>query len=116
MPTAPHGRVEAFLRPLVQIPTTKNFEIMTSLGTEAVQTPLQCAKRWQHNLDPKIKHGNWVEKEASTIVPSPPPKSAVLTTKQDEGLLNAVKRYGRRWKRMQTQLFPDRSRNDLKNR
>ncbi|KAI1486882.1 hypothetical protein F5X96DRAFT_192708 [Biscogniauxia mediterranea] len=57
----------------------------------------QCAKRWQHSLDPKLEHGNWTQEE-------------------DERLLKTVKRYGRRWKKIQEKYYATRSRNDLKNR
>ncbi|KAI1495526.1 hypothetical protein F5X99DRAFT_415032 [Biscogniauxia marginata] len=57
----------------------------------------ECAKRWQHSLDPKLEHGNW-------------------TAEEDERLLKTVKRYGRRWKKIQEKYYATRSRNDLKNR
>ncbi|KAI1335921.1 hypothetical protein F5Y15DRAFT_396225 [Xylariaceae sp. FL0016] len=57
----------------------------------------QCAKRWQHGLDPSIKHGNW-------------------TSEEDSCLLRAVEEYGRQWKKIERKHFTSRSRNDLKNR
>ncbi|KAI1119479.1 hypothetical protein F5Y14DRAFT_5190 [Nemania sp. NC0429] len=57
----------------------------------------QCAKRWQHSLDPKLERGNW-------------------TAEEDEKLLMYVNEYGREWKRIQVAHYLKRSRNDLKNR
>ncbi|KAI0521628.1 hypothetical protein F5B22DRAFT_661967 [Xylaria bambusicola] len=58
---------------------------------------IECAKRWQHNLDPELERGNW-------------------TSEEDEKLLVYVNEYGREWKRIQAAHFAKRSRNDLKNR
>ncbi|KAK7756914.1 hypothetical protein SLS62_000930 [Diatrype stigma] len=57
----------------------------------------ECAKRWQHNLDPKLDHRGWTEAE-------------------DELLLESVKKYGREWKLIQELSYNTRSRNNLKNR
>ncbi|KAH6635417.1 hypothetical protein B0J18DRAFT_418744 [Chaetomium sp. MPI-SDFR-AT-0129] len=57
----------------------------------------QCAKRWQHRLDPRLEHEDW-------------------TPDEDELLLEDVQSYGREWKFIQEQDFPARSPNDLKNR
>ncbi|KAI8630827.1 hypothetical protein F5Y19DRAFT_35072 [Xylariaceae sp. FL1651] len=61
------------------------------------RSPDQCAKRWQHNLDPKLEHGQW-------------------TAAEDYTLLESVQEYGREWKLIQEKSYPSRSRNDLKNR
>ncbi|KAJ5971626.1 uncharacterized protein N7479_001544 [Penicillium vulpinum] len=57
----------------------------------------QCAKRWQHNLDPRLDHQRW-------------------TPKEDELLLESVERYGREWRKIQEKHYSTRSANDLKNR
>ncbi|KAL2018291.1 hypothetical protein VTK56DRAFT_995 [Thermocarpiscus australiensis] len=57
----------------------------------------QCAKRWQHRLDPRLEHEDW-------------------TPDEDELLLEDVQSYGREWKFIQEQDFPTRSPNELKNR
>ncbi|GAE00032.1 hypothetical protein PVAR5_8764 [Paecilomyces variotii No. 5] len=57
----------------------------------------QCAKRWQHNLDPRLDHQRW-------------------TPKEDELLLESVGRYGREWRKIQEKHYSTRSANDLKNR
>jgi len=62
-----------------------NFELLS-----------ECAKRWQHCLDPKLDHSSWAEEE-------------------NIRLLNAVKTYGTPWKYIQTHLFPERSANNVKN-
>ncbi|KAF2108590.1 hypothetical protein BDV96DRAFT_262578 [Lophiotrema nucula] len=57
----------------------------------------ECAKRWQHNLDPRLDHQRW-------------------TPKEDELLLESVERYGREWRKIQEKHYSTRSANDLKNR
>ncbi|KAF4504956.1 hypothetical protein G6O67_006961 [Ophiocordyceps sinensis] len=58
----------------------------------------QCAKRWQHGLDPQFKRGNW-------------------TADEDKLLLSLVQQYGRDWKRIQSHgSMCNRSKNDVKNR
>ncbi|MCJ1395396.1 hypothetical protein MMC18_008280 [Xylographa bjoerkii] len=57
----------------------------------------ECAKRWQHNLDPRLDRQRW-------------------TPKEDELLLESVNRYGREWRKIQEKHYSTRSANDLKNR
>ena len=57
----------------------------------------ECAKRWQHSLDPNIDHSEW-------------------TTEDDERLMDTVGTYGRNWKMIGQKEFPCRSATDLKNR
>ncbi|KAL2174079.1 Homeodomain-like protein [Thermothelomyces heterothallicus CBS 202.75] len=57
----------------------------------------QCAKRWQHRLDPRLEHEDW-------------------TPEEDDLLLENVQTYGREWKFIQEEDFPTRSSNELKNR
>uniref|UniRef100_A0A8H7TVQ3 Uncharacterized protein n=1 Tax=Bionectria ochroleuca TaxID=29856 RepID=A0A8H7TVQ3_BIOOC len=57
----------------------------------------QCAKRWQHSLDPKIDRGPW-------------------TSREDDELLKAVSELGRSWRLIASSKLPSRSPTDLKNR
>ncbi|KUI69005.1 Myb-related protein B [Cytospora mali] len=57
----------------------------------------QCAKRWQHKLDPKLDHRSW-------------------TPEEDELLIELVARHGREWKTIQEKHYTSRAANDLKNR
>ncbi|GAP82651.2 putative myb transcription protein [Rosellinia necatrix] len=68
--------------------------VANSVGSRSAD---QCAKRWQHSLDPNLERGNW-------------------TAEEDEKLLKYVRKYGREWKRIQQDHYAKRSRNDLKNR
>ncbi|CAI7619712.1 unnamed protein product [Penicillium discolor] len=57
----------------------------------------QCAKHWQHSLDPSIDRSPW-------------------TAQDDEALLSAVLELGRAWRLVASTKFPFRSPTDLKNR
>lgn len=57
----------------------------------------ECAKRWQHSLDPSLDHSEW-------------------KTQDDDRLLAAVTIYGRNWKTIKDREFPGRSTTDIKNR
>ncbi|KAH7304211.1 hypothetical protein B0I35DRAFT_153551 [Stachybotrys elegans] len=61
------------------------------------RSPDQCAKRWQNSLDPKLDHSEWDPEE-------------------DDLLLRSVAKHGREWKLIQEASYPNRSRNELKNR
>ncbi|USP75623.1 uncharacterized protein yc1106_02897 [Curvularia clavata] len=58
---------------------------------------LQCAKRWQQSLDPALDRSEWRDND-------------------DNELIDAVQRLGRHWKDIQREYFPERSKNDIKNR
>ncbi|KAK2880155.1 hypothetical protein FQN49_000502 [Arthroderma sp. PD_2] len=60
------------------------------------RTADQCAKRWQHVLDPALDRSEWTESESQI-------------------LWDAVERRGRRWLQIRNDLFPLRSPNSLKN-
>ncbi|KMQ48074.1 hypothetical protein A7C99_6288 [Trichophyton rubrum] len=60
------------------------------------RTADQCAKRWQHFLDPTLDRSEW-------------------TAEENERLLCAVQQHGRRWLDIRNQYFPLRSPNALKN-
>ncbi|KAE8167498.1 hypothetical protein BDV40DRAFT_295603 [Aspergillus tamarii] len=68
--------------------------VSTEVGSRSAD---QCAKRWQHNLDPRLDHQQW-------------------TPKEDELLIESVDRYGREWRKIQEKHYSTRSANDLKNR
>lgn len=57
----------------------------------------ECAKRWQHSLDPNIDHSEW-------------------STQDEDRLLLAVSIHGRNWKTIGQKEFPTRSTTDIKNR
>ena len=57
----------------------------------------ECAKRWQHSLDPSLDHSEWKNHD-------------------DDRLLAAVTMYGRNWKTIKDREFPGRSTTDIKNR
>lgn len=57
----------------------------------------ECAKRWQHSLDPNIVRSKW-------------------ELKDDEVLLRAVVVYGRCWTKISEEIFSKRSPMDVKNR
>ncbi|KAM0794119.1 hypothetical protein BDR22DRAFT_717997 [Usnea florida] len=57
----------------------------------------QCAKRWQHSLDPSLDHSNWDSNE-------------------DQLLMESVTRHGRNWKTIRSEELPHRSTTDIKNR
>jgi hypothetical protein len=57
----------------------------------------ECAKRWQHSLDPNLDHSEWKEQD-------------------DDRLLAAATLYGRNWKMIKDREIPDRSATDIKNR
>jgi Myb-like DNA-binding domain len=69
-------------------------EVAKEVGTRHAD---QCAKRWQHALDPNIMHREWEQDE-------------------DERLLRAVESQGRVWSRLAEKEFPNRSATDIKNR
>ncbi|KAI9155743.1 Myb-like protein AA [Paramyrothecium foliicola] len=58
---------------------------------------VECAKRWQNNLDPKLDHKEW-------------------NIEEDKLLIRSVAKHGRAWKMIQKASYPSRSRNELKNR
>ncbi|KAK2736775.1 hypothetical protein FQN57_000547 [Myotisia sp. PD_48] len=60
------------------------------------RTADQCAKRWQHFLDPSLDRSEWTKDDNQT-------------------LLQAVQQHGRKWLEIRNQLFPSRSPNTLKN-
>ncbi|PWY93212.1 hypothetical protein BO94DRAFT_622366 [Aspergillus sclerotioniger CBS 115572] len=62
----------------------------------STRTADQCAKRWKQCLDPQLDHSEWTEAESCR-------------------LLEAVCAKGRRWKQIQVEYFPARSRNSIKN-
>ncbi|KAL9617294.1 MAG: hypothetical protein Q9160_007921 [Pyrenula sp. 1 TL-2023] len=57
----------------------------------------QCAKRWQHYLNPCLDHSEW-------------------SSEDEERLLEAVDQYGKNWKKISEDVFPGRSANNVKNR
>ena len=57
----------------------------------------ECAKRWQHSLDPSIDHSEWIAAD-------------------DERLLERVRERGTNWANIRETLFPARSVTDIKNR
>ncbi|GAM35871.1 DNA-binding protein [Talaromyces pinophilus] len=57
----------------------------------------QCAKRWQHSLNPSVLHTKWEAED-------------------DQKLLRAVEEFGRSWTRISEKRFPTRSPTDIKNR
>lgn len=57
----------------------------------------QCAKRWNHSLDPTLNHSEWVSED-------------------DNRLFTAMASYGRIWKTIGEKEFPRRSATELKNR
>ncbi|PZD33067.1 REB1, Myb superfamily protein, transcription factor and mRNA splicing factor [Pyrenophora tritici-repentis] len=66
-------------------------------GLIVAESADQCAKRWQHHLDPQLNLKEWTKDE-------------------DEQLLQALQKMGRNWKSIRDQRFHGRSRNDVKNR
>ncbi|KAL2869087.1 Homeodomain-like protein [Aspergillus lucknowensis] len=57
----------------------------------------QCAKRWQHSLNPDLDRSEWTETE-------------------DRTLIEAVNAVGRQWTQIQGMYFAERSKNAIKNR
>lgn len=57
----------------------------------------QCAKRWNHSLNPALDRSEWSAIEVQTLI-------------------EATKTYGSHWKEIQKKFFPGRSANDVKNR
>ncbi|KAJ0415337.1 hypothetical protein BJY00DRAFT_293593 [Aspergillus carlsbadensis] len=77
-------------------------EKYTTVWTEVAQVvgtrqPDQCAKRWQHFLDPGLNRSGW-------------------TPEEDEILAAEVEKRGRNWKQIVDEVLPRRSANDAKNR
>ncbi|XP_014552463.1 hypothetical protein COCVIDRAFT_110292 [Bipolaris victoriae FI3] len=68
--------------------------IANCVGTRSAD---QCAKRWQQSLDPNLDRSEWQETD-------------------DNELIDAVQQLGRHWKDIQREHFPERSKNDIKNR
>ncbi|KAI9888669.1 MAG: hypothetical protein M1814_006566 [Vezdaea aestivalis] len=64
------------------------------LGTRQAD---QCAKRWYHSLDPSLDRREW-------------------SADDDALLLAAVETFGRKWKTIRENTFPNRSSMDIKNR
>lgn len=58
---------------------------------------LECAKRWNHSLNPALDRSEWSAIEVQTLI-------------------EATKTYGSHWKEIQKKFFPGRSANDVKNR
>ncbi|EED21062.1 bas1, putative [Talaromyces stipitatus ATCC 10500] len=56
----------------------------------------QCSKRWKQCLDPDLDRSQWSEEE-------------------NRRLFDAYEKKGRRWKEIQVEYFPNRSRNAIKN-
>ncbi|KAH7036701.1 Homeodomain-like protein [Macrophomina phaseolina] len=77
----------------------KEYGLQWPLVAEEVGTRSadQCAKRWQHSLDPNLDHSKWTKEE-------------------EEKLLRVVEERGRAWKQIQTLYFPGRAANNVKNR
>ncbi|KAK7702767.1 hypothetical protein SLS57_011205 [Botryosphaeria dothidea] len=77
----------------------KEYGVQWPLVAEEVGTRSadQCAKRWQHSLDPSLDRSKWTEEE-------------------EEKLLKAVEKHGRAWKLIQTEYFPGRATNNVKNK
>ncbi|EEA25176.1 hypothetical protein TMatcc_006601 [Talaromyces marneffei ATCC 18224] len=69
-------------------------EVAQAVGT---RQPDQCAKRWQHFLDPGLDRSEW-------------------TSEEDNILLAEVEKKGRNWKQIVDEVLPRRSANDAKNR
>ncbi|EAU32760.1 predicted protein [Aspergillus terreus NIH2624] len=82
---------------LLTLAVQTHGEIWTAVA-EVVKTrsPDQCAKRWKQCLDPQLDHSEWTEEDNRRLVQAA-----------------AVK--GRRWKEIQIEHFPSRSRNSIKN-
>ncbi|RMZ70089.1 myb transcription [Pyrenophora seminiperda CCB06] len=66
-------------------------------GVEQHGQSSECAKRWQQSLDPNLDRSEWRDGD-------------------DANLISAVQRLGRHWKDIQSEHFPGRSKNDIKNR
>ncbi|KAL6711556.1 hypothetical protein ACN47E_004490 [Coniothyrium glycines] len=77
----------------------KEYGLQWPLVAEEVGTRSadQCAKRWHHSLDPSLDHSKWSEAE-------------------EERLFAAVEKHGRAWKQIQTEYFPGRATNNVKNK
>ncbi|KAL3458975.1 Homeodomain-like protein [Aspergillus heterothallicus] len=69
-------------------------EVAQVVGT---RQPDQCAKRWQHFLDPGLNRSEW-------------------TPEEDNILIAEVEKRGRNWKQIVDQVLHRRSANDAKNR
>lgn len=61
------------------------------------RNPTECARRWQHSLDPSIDRSIWSEDE-------------------DKKLLSAVQRLGHNWTTITENEMPFRSPTDVRNR
>ncbi|EOA86197.1 uncharacterized protein SETTUDRAFT_110184 [Exserohilum turcica Et28A] len=68
--------------------------VASCVGTRSAD---QCAKRWQQSLDPSLDRSTWRDDDDTTLI-------------------EAVQRLGRHWKDIQREHFPERSKNDIKNR
>lgn len=58
---------------------------------------LECAKRWQHFLNPELDHSEW-------------------TVHDDQCLLAKVEQHGNNWRKIVDEALPGRSATDVKNR
>jgi hypothetical protein len=63
----------------------------------SVMMETECAKRWQHSLDPNVDHSKWEQGD-------------------DELLLQSFNKNGRNWKAIREESFKNRSTTDIKNR
>ncbi|KAF2821201.1 hypothetical protein CC86DRAFT_411498 [Ophiobolus disseminans] len=68
--------------------------VAVEVGTRSAD---QCAKRWHHSLDPSLDRSKWSEEE-------------------EDKLFKAVEKHGRAWKQIQTEYFPGRATNNVKNK
>lgn len=57
----------------------------------------ECAKRWQHFLNPELDHSEW-------------------TPKEDKQLLTEVEKHGHNWRKIVDEVLVGRSATDAKNR
>ncbi|KAF3484371.1 transcriptional activator [Arthroderma uncinatum] len=84
---------DAYLRDAVRIEGKSWMRVAQHVPQ---RTADQCAKRWQHFLDPTLDRSEW-------------------TADENERLLRAVQQHGRRWLDIRNQYLPLRSPNALKN-
>lgn len=84
-----------WLEPGTQIVCTSL--VLSKHVANSTECRIECAKRWNHSLDPKLDHSKW-------------------TPELDELLVSAIAAYGRVWKTIGEKNFPSRSATDLKNR
>lgn len=58
---------------------------------------IECAKRWQHSLDPNVENTKWEKHD-------------------DELLMSKAEVHSHSWKTIKQKFFPKRSTTDIKNR